>query len=61
GWRWWERAFGALCGALAALLWMAILLPEHELKPRAVGARRGAWGPTGRPPGASRVTRQRRP
>jgi hypothetical protein len=59
GWRWWERVFGALCGALAAVLWMKILLPpEYELKPRAVGARLRAARPvaTG---GAGTPLRQR--
>jgi hypothetical protein len=25
GWRWYERIFGALCGALAGLLWWEII------------------------------------
>jgi hypothetical protein len=62
GWRWWERAIGAVCGAVAALLWLAILLPPEEEIDRArntaLKPRQRARRPVG---SAGPVTRRRGP
>jgi hypothetical protein len=61
GWTWLERILGALCGALAGLIWVMILMPEHELKPRALHGRVPSGRAVGGRAAPSRATRQRRP
>jgi hypothetical protein len=41
-WKWWERALGALFGAIAGVMWCAILLPDRESKQTALSGSRQA-------------------